>query len=78
MQIMKSQRRSKITHPNDGAAKPELVAFRTSKPLAQLLNGVDNKSAFINEALMEKFGRDHFVTCTACHGEGKVHKRKAS
>ncbi len=63
---------SKITMPNDGQNKVTLHAFRADKQLTKLLAGVPDKSAFITDALREKFGSNHFVACPMCGGEGKV------
>lgn len=49
-------------------AKPEVVAFKVEKELAELLNKLPNKSAFIRKAIVAQLG----MTCPLCNGKGVV------
>ena len=73
--MTRKKKKSRITMPKDGQTKPTLHAFRADRSLTKLLNGVPDKSEFITKALMDAFGRDHYVTCAACQGSGKVHRK---
>jgi hypothetical protein len=48
--------------------KKEVVAFKVEKELADLLNKLPNKSAFIRKAIAAQLG----VACPLCHGKGVV------
>ena len=48
--------------------KPEVVAFKVEKELADLLNKLPNKSAFIRKAIAAQLG----VACPLCNGKGVV------
>jgi len=49
-------------------AKPEVVAFKVEKELAELLNKLPNKSAFIRKAIVAQLG----MACPLCNGKGVV------
>jgi len=48
--------------------KTEVVAFKVEKELADLLNKLPNKSAFIRNAIASQLG----VACPLCKGQGVV------
>ena len=48
--------------------KDTVVAFKVEPQLAELLNKLPNKSAFIRKAIAAQLG----VACPLCHGEGIV------
>lgn len=48
--------------------KTEVVAFKVEKTLADLLNKLPNKSAFIRKAIAAQLG----VACPLCNGKGVV------
>ncbi len=48
--------------------KTEVVAFKVEKELADLLNKLPNKSAFIRNAIAAQLG----VACPLCKGQGVV------
>ncbi|MSR31427.1 MAG: hypothetical protein EXR99_07975 [Gemmataceae bacterium] len=48
--------------------KTAVVAFKVEKELADLLNGLPNKSAFIRKAIASQLG----VACPLCKGAGVV------
>lgn len=48
--------------------KTEVVAFKVEKELADLLNKLPNKSAFIRKAIIAQLG----MACPLCHGAGVV------
>jgi len=48
--------------------KTAVVAFKVEKELAELLNKLPNKSAFIRKAIAAQLG----VTCPLCRGKGVV------
>ena len=48
--------------------KTEVVAFKIESELADLLNKLPNKSAFIRKAIAAQLG----VACPLCHGKGVV------
>ncbi len=48
--------------------KNEVVAFKVEKELADLLNKLPNKSAFIRKAIEAQLGR----ACPLCNGRGVV------
>src|ERR1700734_694966 len=48
--------------------KDAVVAFKVEKELADLLNKLPNKSAFIRNAIAAQLGID----CPLCHGKGVV------
>ncbi len=50
------------------AAKDAVVAFKVEKELADLLNKLPNKSAFIRKAIASHLGRP----CPLCNGKGAV------
>ncbi len=58
-------RRSPHTRPR----KDEVVAFKVEKELADLLNKLPNKSAFIRMAIAAQLGT---VACPLCQGKGVV------
>ncbi|MBL8797907.1 MAG: hypothetical protein JNM56_28675 [Planctomycetia bacterium] len=49
-------------------AKPAVVAFKVEEELAELLNKLPNKSAFIRKAIVAQLG----MTCPVCNGKGVV------
>src|SRR5205823_7158154 len=49
-------------------AKPEVVAFKVEKELAELLNKLPNKSAFIRKAIAAQMG----MACPLCNGKGVI------
>lgn len=49
-------------------AKTEVVAFKVEAELAELLNKLPNKSAFIRKAIVAQLG----MACPLCHGAGVV------
>lgn len=50
------------------APKTAVVAFKVEQELADLLNKLPNKSAFIRKAIAAQLG----VACPLCHGKGVV------
>jgi hypothetical protein len=48
--------------------KTKVVAFKVESELAELLNNLPNKSAFIRKAIAAQLG----VACPLCHGKGVV------
>src|SRR3984957_16320336 len=48
--------------------KTEVVAFKVESELAELLNKLPNKSAFIRKAIAAQLG----VACPLCNGKGVV------
>lgn len=52
----------------DRSAKSTVVAFKVEPELAELLNKLPNKSAFIRKAIAAQLG----VACPLCQGEGIV------
>jgi hypothetical protein len=50
--------------------KPEVVAFKVEKELADLLNKLPNKSAFIRKAIAAQMG----MACPLCNGKGVVQR----
>src|ERR1700736_3961813 len=48
--------------------KTAVVAFKVENELAELLNKLPNKSAFIRKAIAAQLG----VACPLCHGKGVV------
>jgi hypothetical protein len=54
--------------PKSRAPKNEVVAFKVEKELADLLNKLPNKSAFIRKAIEAQLGR----ACPLCNGKGVV------
>src|SRR4051812_39382425 len=48
--------------------KTSIVAFKVENELAELLNKLPNKSAFIRKAIAAQLG----VACPLCHGKGVV------
>src|ERR1700729_2799893 len=50
------------------APKTKVVAFKVEEELAELLNKLPNKSAFIRKAIAAQLG----VACPLCHGKGVV------
>ena len=48
--------------------KTKVVAFKVEHQLAELLNNLPNKSAFIRKAIAAQLG----VNCPLCHGKGVV------
>jgi len=48
--------------------KTSVVAFKVENELAELLNKLPNKSAFIRKAIAAQLG----VACPLCHGKGVV------
>jgi hypothetical protein len=48
--------------------KTKVVAFKVEEELADLLNKLPNKSAFIRKAIAAQLG----VSCPLCHGKGVV------
>ena len=54
--------------PKPRPQKTEVVAFKVEKELADLLNKLPNKSAFIRKAIEAQLGR----ACPLCNGKGVV------
>jgi hypothetical protein len=56
--------------PNKTAKHPKtaVVAFKIENELAELLNKLPNKSAFIRKAIAAQLG----IACPLCHGQGVV------
>lgn len=52
------------------APKSQIVAFKAEEELAQFLNKLPNKSAFIRKAIVAQLG----MTCPLCTGTGVVPK----
>jgi len=50
------------------ASKSVVVTFRVDRHLAEALDRLPDKSAFIRDALLQSF----HATCPACGGEGRV------
>ncbi len=48
--------------------KPRVVAIKVEQELAELLDRLPNKSAFIRQAILAKMS----TTCPLCHGAGRV------
>jgi len=48
--------------------KTAIVAFKVENELAELLNQLPNKSAFIRKAITAQLG----ISCPLCHGNGVV------
>jgi hypothetical protein len=48
--------------------KTKVVAFKVESELAELLNNLPNKSAFIRKAIAAQLG----VSCPLCHGNGVI------
>jgi hypothetical protein len=48
--------------------KKKVVAFKVEEELAELLNKLENKSAFIRKAIVAQLG----VACPLCQGKGVV------
>ena len=49
-------------------SKPAVVAFKVEEELAELLDKLPNKSAFIRKAIVAQLG----MTCPLCNGHGVV------
>src|SRR2546428_11670173 len=54
--------------PKQHAPKNEVVAFKVEEELADLLNKLPNKSAFIRKAIEAQLG----MACPLCNGKGVV------
>ena len=54
--------------PREKPPKTAVVAFKVEKDLAELLNKLPNKSAFIRKAIAAQLG----VACPLCRGKGVV------
>src|SRR5262249_59323748 len=50
------------------APKTAVVAFKVEKELAELLNKLPNKSAFIRKAIQAQLG----MACPLCNGKGVI------
>ena len=50
------------------APKTEVVAFKVEEELAEFLNQLPNKSAFIRKAIVAQMS----MACPLCHGSGQV------
>jgi len=70
--MAKKKRRSRITNPNDGAIKTVMHVFRTDEELADILEGVGNKSKFILRAVRKEVERTKSIICSKCKGKGRV------
>ena len=47
-------------------SKQTVVSFRVGQHLAEVLNSLPDKSAFIRDAILRRF----YTTCPFCHGQG--------
>jgi hypothetical protein len=56
------------SHKTNKPPKTSVVAFKIENELAELLNKLPNKSAFIRKAIAAQLGID----CPLCHGKGVV------
>src|SRR5438445_2366661 len=54
--------------PSRKAPKSQIVAFKVEEELAEFLNKLPNKSAFIRKAIVAQLG----MTCPLCNGHGVV------
>ena len=54
--------------PSRRAPKSQIVAFKVEEELAEFLNKLPNKSAFIRKAIVAQLG----MTCPLCTGAGVV------
>lgn len=61
-----------IIPKTDDGGKEHVEAFKCGIELHKLLNGVDNKSDFIRNALLKAFSKETWVTCPECNGRGKI------
>src|SRR4051794_11559193 len=59
---------SAMAHKPPRSGLTEVVAFKVEKELADLLNKLPNKSAFIRKAIAAQLG----VACPLCQGKGVV------
>jgi len=67
---------SRITIPkNDSAGKDKMKAFRCSKVIADLLDGEENASKTIQEAILAYLGKG-WVECPTCKGRGEIRAHK--
>src|SRR5437879_5512417 len=57
-----------MAHKPPRTGLTEVVAFKVEKELADLLNKLPNKSAFIRKAIAAQLG----VACPLCNGKGVV------
>ena len=69
---MAKRKSSRITKPNDGMNKPKMKAFRATKEINDLLNGVQNASEHIEIAILMYFSNFIEVSCPNCKGTGKI------
>ena len=46
--------------------KEEIITFKADERLTQAMTGIENRSAFIREAILSALGN----TCPMCHGTG--------
>ena len=46
--------------------KEEIITFKVDEKLAAAMSGIDNRSAFIRDAILSALGN----TCPVCHGTG--------
>ena len=53
-----------------GQGKQTVVSFRVDQHLAEILNSLPDKSAFIREAILRRF----HIACPFCQGQGVIPK----
>ena len=49
-----------------GKRKEEIITFKVDERLARAMTGIENRSAFIRDAILSALGN----TCPMCHGTG--------
>lgn len=74
--------KSKIVNPEKNTkykirSEMRVLAFRADPEINALLHALPNMSAFIVQALREKFAEKHFVTCPLCNGRGRITTKNA-
>lgn len=57
-----------MTHKPEKSPKPKVVAFKVEEELAEILDNLPNKSAFIRKAIVAQLG----MACPLCNGSGVV------
>jgi len=64
---------SKIVTPVDNSGYNDRIqAFKCNEEVDDYLKGLENKSEFIREALLEAIGKNVEVTCPTCKGRGRI------